>query len=91
MKRQPKLTLIVAEFDTPNFAFRGVGRTKAEALDAIVRGWKVHCRQYDADPNYLTDSVDPLEDQCIIHTFTPGECWRYGDEHPLVTAKGGKR
>lgn len=50
--------MILAEFQTANYNFVVLGKTKAECLQALRKGWKVHALNTGADPQYLDDALD---------------------------------
>lgn len=63
----------IVELDTASFAFRAFGATEAEARQALQAGWRKHCRQTGADPDYC----NPLEDGNAFKV-SPQCCYRDG-------------
>ncbi|MBU2642111.1 MAG: hypothetical protein KJ889_09925 [Gammaproteobacteria bacterium] len=42
MQSEPASGVVVAEMNTHHFMFRGAGRTRAAARDALLNAWQVH-------------------------------------------------
>jgi len=68
--------VVVAEFDTPHFAFQGVGADEHMARMALMAGWASHSRTHGADQNYLSENRDDV----VVRTIEPGKCYRDGEE-----------
>ena len=64
--------------ETRSFTFRAVGTSAEQVAKALIEGWKVHCAQTDADPDYLRENVDSVN----ISPMNPGVCER--DMTPLT-------
>lgn len=67
--------IFVAETETSHFTWQGIGLTRKQAIDALMKAWKAHAKQYDCDPNYLQ------RDEINVFSGTPGQGFR--DRDPL--------
>lgn len=47
--------MYLANYESPNFSFIGVGRTKNESKDALMRGLKKHADQYNLEEDWYLD------------------------------------
>ena len=69
--------MILCEMNTRSFDFRVIGRTKRECLDALKKAWKVHARNTEADPKYITENLDGI-------SYTEMEFGQVFRDHSLV-------
>jgi hypothetical protein len=83
------MPISMAVVNTPHFVFHGLGTTRQEAVDAVMRAWAHHAAQTGADPGYVT------RDDVNVITGEPGQGFR--DYSPLPTTpatptrRGGHR
>jgi hypothetical protein len=65
-------TFFIGEYYTTNFTFHAISTTEVEVREAIVKGWKKHCRQTGADINYFKVediSVAPIKINKCLRDF----------------------
>jgi len=49
--------VILMTFETPNFTFNSISKTKPEAEKTIRAYWRIHCETTGADINYFDISA----------------------------------
>lgn len=67
------MRIVIGELETRNFTFTGAGRTREEAVAAVMSGWQKHVEDTGADPTYAT------ADDVRTYEIGPGECLRDHD------------
>jgi hypothetical protein len=68
------MRICVATTSTSHYDWHGIGRTRDEAKDALLRAWYVHCAAIGADPAYLDrESINVIEGTfgTGFHDFAP--------------------
>lgn len=70
-------TIIIATVDTRNFDFLVVGESEEECNELLLAAWRVHCNQWDADPDYMQTFID---EKCVDYAYSPiGSAFRDGE------------
>lgn len=68
-------TIVLAEHHTRNYVWRAIGRTEAEALQALHDAWAEHCRHTTVgDTDMMRHAIE--QGDVNVYTLVPGMAMR---------------
>lgn len=81
--------MFIAELDTGHFSFTSLGETRAQALDAMHKGWDAHVKQAPASERGHMFKWDELAEDVNVAEIPVGGCLR--DLDYLLVGRGEER